>query len=116
MISDDSTLESYVYTGYIHCTILVWTTRCSLSTPPPPHKALRPLIPTHTPSPAHTQTEDARIVFRYNTDSLIGNEMPDMSNLLLVIPATNGVDNNLSNNGRTLTFQPTARANLAVTM
>ncbi|XP_064401213.1 integrin alpha-IIb-like [Halichondria panicea] len=61
-------------------------------------------------------TEDARIVFRYNTDSLIGNEMPDMSNLLLVIPATNGVDNNLSNNGRTLTFQPTARANLAVTI
>ncbi len=79
-----------------------------------------PLVPTHTKHypPLHTQTTNAMIEFSYITTSLIGNEVPEMSDLLLVIADDNGLDmdNNLLNNGRTVTFEPTARANLAVTM
>ncbi len=79
-----------------------------------------PLVPTHTKHypPPHTQTTNAIIEFSYITTSLIGNEVPDMSDLLLVIADDNGrdVDVDPSNNARTVTFEPTARANLAVNM
>ncbi len=62
------------------------------------------------------QTLNARVEFRYTTDSLIGDEDPVLSNLRLVIPDDSNNVDIAGNNERSITFTPTAIANLRVTV
>ena len=61
------------------------------------------------------QSVSATFVFTFNLTGLIGNELRKTINLQLNVPEIDGnMDTNPSNNGLTLTLEPTAIADISI--